>query len=78
MTTSSVVQAGPFAREAQAAVLLGRTIIHATRPTSDDEFNVAESYQLDRTLTSFLTVLPKEDVIKPCSAYCGAMGMCIR
>ncbi|KEF51064.1 uncharacterized protein A1O9_12880 [Exophiala aquamarina CBS 119918] len=78
MTTSSDVQAGPFAREAQAATLLGRTFTHITTPTSDAEFNMAECQQLDRTLTSFLTVLPAEDLLKPCTAYCGAMGICIR
>lgn len=77
MTTSSYVRVGAFAREAQAATLLGRTITHVTTPTPDAEFNKAESRQLDRTLTSFLTILPAEDVIKPCSAYCGAMGLCV-
>ncbi|OQU99119.1 Fungal specific transcription factor domain-containing protein isoform 3 [Cladophialophora immunda] len=76
MTTSSDIPAGPFAREVQAATLLGRTLTHITKPTPDVEFNVAESRQLDRTLTSFLSVLPAEDVLKPCSAYCGAMGIC--
>ncbi|KIW66539.1 hypothetical protein PV04_05863 [Phialophora macrospora] len=76
MTAASSVRAGPFAREAQAASLLGRSLTHIAKPTPDPEFNLEESRQLERTLTSFLNVLPREDLIKPCSAYCGAMGMC--
>ncbi|KAH8820203.1 hypothetical protein F5884DRAFT_744563 [Xylogone sp. PMI_703] len=74
LSTLSSVRVGPFAREAQVSYILGRVLKHVYEPTSDPDFDLNEAITLDRTLTSFRTLIPEE--IDNCASYCGVIGIC--
>ncbi|RDW58631.1 hypothetical protein BP6252_13107 [Coleophoma cylindrospora] len=66
---------GSFARQAQAAHLLGRVLQHVHEPTSNVEFNKEEGAQLERTLHSLNKILAIE-IEDSETDLCGAIGMC--
>lgn len=77
VSMSTNIKVGAFARQAQAAHLLGRVLQHVHEPTTNDEFNREERDQLERTLHSLSKILAME-ISETAADLCGAIGMCNR
>ena len=67
---------GQMARECQISHLAGRVIRNVLEPLRDQEFNVDEGIQLERTMTAYLPLLVNEEL--EIGKYCGAFGICNR
>ena len=66
---------GQMARECQISHLAGRVVRHVFDPLPDQDFNVEEGFQLERTLKAYLPLLANEELE---GKYCGAFGVCNR
>lgn len=74
MATPTDISVGPFARECQSALLMGRVLRHAFEPTSDSIFHKQEFEQLEITLKAFQSVLREEQ--DTCANHCTALSLC--
>ncbi|KAK5064725.1 hypothetical protein LTR84_000559 [Exophiala bonariae] len=68
------VRVGQMARECQISHLAGRVVRHVFDPLPDQDFNVEEGLQLERTLKAYLPLLANEEL--EIGKYCGAFGVC--
>jgi hypothetical protein len=77
VSSSASVQAGNFARLAQASHLLGRVIRHTNDLPTDIRFRLEEAKQLDRTIRALYKLLPgksSDDSI----GVCTPLAVCYR
>lgn len=65
---------GPFARSAQASLLLGRSLRNLYDPAPDYHLNMQEYYSLLSALNALSDIIPQEK-FETCFLYCGSMGM---
>ncbi|KAK5263229.1 hypothetical protein LTR96_011350 [Exophiala xenobiotica] len=74
LSTPSNIRVGPFARECQAAHLIGRVVRHVFDPATDATFQKEEAVQLEQTLNAFLPLLMEQET--HFGLFCAAMGLC--
>lgn len=67
---------GQMARECQISHLAGRVVRHVFDPLPDQDFNIEEGLQLERTPRAYLPLLANEEL--EIGKYCGAFGVCNR
>ncbi|KAF2095093.1 hypothetical protein NA57DRAFT_45245 [Rhizodiscina lignyota] len=74
VSTPFHIRIGPFARAAQASVLLGRALRNLYDPSSDESLNLSEYCSILRALRALNEIIPQEE-IETCYLYCGSIGM---
>ncbi|KAH8803670.1 hypothetical protein F5884DRAFT_889103 [Xylogone sp. PMI_703] len=75
LETPSSMRVGTFARQAQVAHILRRTLTHVYKTTEDHDFNHEEARQLFDILLTLSDLLPKE-AAETLNVFCGAIGIC--
>ncbi len=76
LSTPWSTRVGPFAREVQAAHLLGRALNHAYTSVSDTQFFEEEATVLDSALITLKTLTPQE--MEADAMYCGVNSLCLK